>query len=253
MKVSIVLPTYNEVDNIVRLVRAIIGQVPPAWDYQVLVVDDNSPDGTHRAVCEAFVDNPSIVPVLRTADRGLARSIRTGLEASTGERIVIMDTDFTHDPAEIPRILHVLEICDIVAGSRFCAGGSMEDVPHYVCSLIYNWFIRVVLRTQIQDNLSGFLGIRRSVLDHIPFDRVFYGYGEYCFRFLHYGQRAGCRIIELPVEYRTRQKGASKSNFWKLLLTYTRELFLLCLDVRRERHLRHAPGPPAGGGDGKRA
>jgi dolichol-phosphate mannosyltransferase len=254
MTVSVVLPTYNELENIVPLVRAVLDRLPPGGPHQVLVVDDNSPDGTHRAVREIFAGDTRVVPILRTADRGLAKSIRAGIEASHGERIVILDTDFTHDPAEIPRILHLLEISDIAVGSRFCAGGAMEDVPHYLCSLIYNWFARIVLRTQIQDNLSGYLGLRRTALEGLPYDRIFYGYGEYCFRLLHYTQRAGCRILELPVHYTTRQKGASKSQFMKLLFSYTYALLRLRLDILREppRPQASQPAPPGVGDRGAR-
>jgi dolichol-phosphate mannosyltransferase len=234
MKVSVVLPTYNEVDNIVGLVNSIISIMPADSDYEILVVDDNSPDGTFQTVQREFKKNPAVVPILRTVDRGLAKSIRTGLEHVTGEQIVIMDTDFTHDPSEIPKMLHLNRVFDLVVGSRFCAGGSMEDVPHYVCSLLYNWFVRVVLRTQIQDNLSGFLVLTRTSLESLPFDRIFFGYGDYCFRLLHYSQRRGLNIIEMPIRYQTRQKGKSKSVFWQLLFSYSSALFKLKLKAARE-------------------
>ena len=96
-----------------------------------------------------------------------------------------MDTDFTHDPAEIPKLLHVGEVYDIVSGSRFCAGGSMQDTQHYLSSLAYNWMIRLVLRTQIQDNLGGYFTMRREKLRQLPLDLIFCGYGDYFFRLLH--------------------------------------------------------------------
>ncbi|TMI99061.1 MAG: glycosyltransferase family 2 protein [Bacillati bacterium ANGP1] len=107
-KVSVILPTYNEAGNIIDLVNAIIQQIPRDYDYEIIVVDDNSPDNTHGLVRETFQANPKVVPVLRTVDRGFAKSIREGIERAGGDRIVVMDTDFTHDPAEIPRLLHVL-------------------------------------------------------------------------------------------------------------------------------------------------
>jgi dolichol-phosphate mannosyltransferase len=132
-------------------------------------------------------------------------------------------------------MIHLLQVSDLVVGSRFCPGGSMEDVPHYLCSLAYNWFARIVLRTQIQDNLSGFLGLSRACVQKLPYDRIFWGYGDYCFRLLHYAQRRGARVLEMPVQYKTRQKGKSKSVFWKLLLSYTRELVKMRLSLRQER------------------
>jgi len=234
MKVSVILPTYNEAANIVGLVEKIIENIPQEWDREIIVVDDNSPDGTYQVVASTFESNPAVVAVLRSEDRGLAKSIRAGVERSNGDQIVVMDTDFTHDPFEIPKMLHVSKVYDIVSGSRFCPGGDMGSYRHYLCSLIYNWFVRIVLHTQIQDNLGGFFTITRHCLAVLPFDKIFFGYGDYYFRLLHYAQRAGMSIIEVPAYYNTRQKGSSKSRFWKLLLDYTAALVKLKLDTRRE-------------------
>lgn len=228
MKVSVVLPTYNEVGNIVPLVTAILSQVA-GHEAQIIVVDDASPDGTLEAIREEFAGDVRVVPMLRTSNRGLANSIRAGLDRSHGDFVIIMDTDFTHSPEEIPRMLHLLQVADVVIGSRFCPGGSMQDNAHYVCSLAYNWIIRILLRTQIQDNLSGFLGLRRSCIDKLPLDKIFWGYGDYCFRLLHYAQRNNAQMLEMPVKYLTRTKGRSKSVFWKMLVSYT--VALACLRV----------------------
>jgi len=229
-KVSIVLPTYNESGNIIDLVKAIIQQIPPVYDYEIIVVDDNSPDNTHGLVRETFQANQKIVPVLRTVDRGFAKSIREGIERASGDRIVVMDTDFTHDPAEIPRLLHVGELYDIASGSRFCSGGNMQDLTHYIVSMLYNWVLRIVLRTQVQDNLGGYFTMRKSDILRLPLDRIFFGYGEYFFRLIHHGQRHGMSIVEIPAVYRTRKAGTSKSKFGKLLFTYT----IAAIKLKRE-------------------
>src|SRR5436190_4971243 len=169
-RVSIILPTFNEVGNIVALVHAITAAIPAGWDHEIIVVDDNSPDGTHEAVRQAFIDDPRVIPILRTKDRGFAKSIRAGLERASAERVVIMDSDFTHDPVEIPRLLHVGEIYDIVSGSRFCAGGRMGDIGHYIASMLYNWMLRILLRTQVQDNLGGYFTARRAAVLRLPLD-----------------------------------------------------------------------------------
>jgi len=158
-KVSVVLPTYNESGHIVDLVKNVIDNIPSGWEYEIFVVDDNSPDHTHDVVTNAFRDNPSVIAVLRTFDRGFAKSIRTGIERASGNQIIVMDSDFTHDPVEIPRLLQVGAVYDIVSGSRFCAGGRMMDTAHYLASMLYNWFVRIVIRTQIQDNLGGYFTI----------------------------------------------------------------------------------------------
>ena len=225
MKATIVLPTYNEAENIVELVRAILKNRPEGWEYEVLVLDDNSPDGTFERVQTHFRDERVVSAILRTSDRGLAKSLRAGAEQAQGDWVVFMDSDFTHDPADLPKMLHLAAVFDVVIGSRFCAGGTMEDTWHYMMSLAYNWFIRVVLRTQVQDNIGGYVAIRKDALRTLPWDAIFFGYGDYCFRLLHHAQQRGMTIIEMPVHFRTRQKGASKSHFAWLLLSYTGALF----------------------------
>lgn len=234
MKVSVILPTYNEAGNIVALVQEILKVMPNGIDPEVIVVDDNSPDQTYNIVKEAFASNPLVRVLLRTQDKGFAKSIRYGIENAQGDPVLIMDTDFTHDPKEIPKMLHVSKAYDIVSGSRFCSGGNMQDKKHYLASMIYNWMVRIVLRTQVQDNLGGFFIISKMKLERLPFDRIFIGYGEYFFRLLHYAQRHGMTIVEIPAQYVTRKEGSSKSNFVKMIFSYTRALIQLKRQCIRE-------------------
>jgi dolichol-phosphate mannosyltransferase len=220
-RVCVVLPTFNEAKNIDRLIRAISDACPAQYNLEIVVVDDNSPDRTYHQVCETFAGDPRVSTLLRTSDRGLAKSIRAGIDQSTADFVVVMDTDFTHDPKEIPNLLHVLQICDIVSGSRFCAGGRMSDLQHYVVSLSYNWMLRILLRTQIQDNSGGFFAARRATLLLLPFDEIFFGYGDYFFRLVYFAQRAKMKIIEIPAEYLSRSSGETKSSWLKMFVAYT--------------------------------
>lgn len=231
--VSVVLPTYNESGHIVDLVNEVIASIPVGWEYEVLVVDDNSPDGTCQIVKKAFSNNPNVIPVLRETDRGFAKSIRTGVERASSEFLIVMDSDFTHDPVEIPRLLHVAQVYSLVSGSRFCPGGRMQDTPHYLASMIYNWFLRLIVRTQIQDNLGGYWATRTNLVRGLPMDRIFFGYGEYYFRMLHYMQHAGATIVEIPAQYVVRKTGNSKSQFVRMLLSYTLAALKLRAEVRR--------------------
>jgi len=235
VKVSIVLPTYNESSNIVDLVEQIIKQTPSPWELEIIVVDDNSPDGTFDTIKDAYAQDQRIIAFLRKEDPGLAKSIRAGIEKATGEQVLVMDTDFTHDPVEIPKMLHLGKMYDVVSGSRFCAGGSMEDQPHYLASLFYNWFIRIILRTQIQDNLGGFFTISRKKLCLLPYDDIFFGYGDYFFRLLNYSQKKRYTVIEIPTHYCTRSKGTSKSNFHRLLCSYSKAIFKFRLKLFLEK------------------
>lgn len=227
MKASVILPTYNEAGNIIGLVEEILAHFPPDVEPEILIVDDDSPDETYEVAKNAFAANRNVRILLRTKDRGFAKSIRAGIEQATGEFIIVMDTDFTHDPVEIPRMLHIARIYDIVSGSRFCAGGNMQDKKHYLASLAYNWLLRALLHTQLQDNLGGYFVMKRDKILSLPLDQIFYGYGEYFFRLLYFAQRGGLKVIEIPAIYRVRTYGSSKSNFLRMLFSYSRAAILL--------------------------
>jgi len=229
MKVSVVLPTYNEAGNIVSLVEKILSVMPTGIQPEVIVVDDESPDNTYKIARQKFELVREVRIFRRTDDRGLAKSIRYGIEQATGDYVIVMDTDFTHDPAEIPRMIQVGEIYDIVSGSRFCAGGNMEEKAHYIASFIYNLILRIIIRTQVQDNLGGFFLIKRKNLKLLPFEKIFYGYGDYFFRMIYYAEKKNYSIIEIPTFYANRRKGKSKSNFIKLLFTYSCSAFRLVI------------------------
>jgi dolichol-phosphate mannosyltransferase len=236
--VSVILPTYNERDNIGDLIDAIVAQLAPLGQpYEVLVVDDNSPDGTADYLQSRYglVEQGTqqwqamlgaqgrLRLVVRTVDKGLAKSIRHGLEIAGGQTLVVMDTDFNHDPAMIPQMVDFLRYYDLVIGSRFVMRGGMEDGLRYRMSLLYNVFIRAVFHTQIQDNLSGFFAVRREQLATLTplFDRIFYGYGDYFIRLLLAAWRGGWKILEVPVFYILRRHGDSKTGFWRIFRDYT--------------------------------
>jgi dolichol-phosphate mannosyltransferase len=233
--VSVILPTYNERENIGDLVEAIRANLEPLGiHYEVIVVDDSSPDGTAQVVrarfdpeegCSlvAFTPARSVRLCVRTQDKGLAKSIRHGLEIARGETVVVMDTDFNHDPAMIPQMVDLLRYYDLVIGSRFVMRGGMEDAFRYRMSLFYNVFIRVLFHTQIQDNLSGFFAVRRTRLHELEplFGRIFHGYGDYFIRLLLVAWRRDWHILEVPVFYILRRHGDSKTGFVRILRDYT--------------------------------
>jgi dolichol-phosphate mannosyltransferase len=227
--VSVILPTYNESSNIVQLVNAVAENIPSGWDYQILVVDDDSPDDTLGTVNIAFKDDSRVISILRTEEKGFAKSIRAGIEHASGERIIVMDSDFTHDPVEIPKLLHIGEIYDFVSGSRFCAGGNMVDTTHYLLSMVYNWSLRLLIHTQVQDNLGGYFSARREMILGLPLDEIFFGYGDYYFRLLHFVQRRQSSIVEIPAVYLPRREGKSKSNWLGMFVSYTLAGFKLKL------------------------
>lgn len=242
-KVSIILPSYNEAENIVPLVRALRGSV--TVPHEILVMDDDSRDGTGYLAQKVFAEDSCVTVHIRQGHPGLANSIREGIERGRGEKVLVMVTNFKHDPALTPLLLHVSECADIVMGSRFCAGGNMEYKLRYVLSLVYNWFIRLVLRTQVQDNLFGYFIMEREKLMKLPLDRIFYGYGDYFFRLLWYGQHQGYSIIEIPAFCRSIQGDEVKWHNVKVFVRYTREVLRLWMVAMRHRRGRKRGSGPA--------
>ena len=230
--VGIVLPTYNEEGNITKLIEKLLRVLSEDYSLEVVVVDDDSTDETRATVAASFMEDPRVRLIHRTVHPGLAASIRTGIDSISAHRVVVMDSDLTHDPMELPRMLHVAQVFDLVSGSRFCEGGSMASRRHYIASLAYNWLLRVILRTQIQDNLGGFWIMKRSQLMKLPLDQIFLGYGDYFFRLLRYAELASFSIVELPAVYGPREYGESKSRFMPMLLSYSSAAITLRRQLR---------------------
>jgi dolichol-phosphate mannosyltransferase len=159
--VSIVLPTFNEKDNIVPLVEELRSRLrAEGYSYEILVIDDQSPDGTGSVVMAVFADDPGVRVTIRRKSAGLAYSIREGIECSTGAIILVMDADFNHKPADAVLLFQVAQYVDLVIGSRFIVGGGMSSLQRYYLSYFYNIFLRASLGTRLDDNLSGLFAIK---------------------------------------------------------------------------------------------
>ncbi len=226
--ISVILPTYNEQGNIVPLIsqlKDLLASTPK----EIIVVDDDSPDGTAQRVRDAFADDEEIRLIVRHENRGLANSIREGIENASGDVIVVMDSDGNHRPEDVVMLLHVASNVDIVIGSRFIYGGGMSNRFRYYSSYLFNIFMRLAIGTRLDDNLSGFFSIHREKLFALDFDKIFWGYGDYFFRLLLLCQRQGFRLVEVPVFYGERKHDVSKTGFLRVLARYTSEVLRLIL------------------------
>lgn len=232
--ISVVLPTYNERDGICELVAEILAVTRRAeLDVEVLVIDDDSPDGTGPLVEATFKDDPAVRVHVRRGERGLASAIRRGLAEAHGDLLVVMDSDGNHDPALVPLMARCAEDFDVVIGSRYVLGGGMlTSAFRYWASYAFNVFIRIVLMLRIHDHLSGYLAFRRTLLDRLDGDRIFYGYGDYAIRLLWQVVRGGGRVLEIPTVYRFRRGGESKTRFLAYFWTYTGSVLRLRLARR---------------------
>lgn len=221
-RLSIVLPTYNEaatISAVVAELRAVLDR--QSAPHEILVLDDASPDGTADRVTADHGECDGVRVIRRAPPRGLAVSIREGLERARGDVLVVMDADFNHDPADVPRLLAHLDECEVVGGSRFLPGGGMYSQRRQLGSRLMNLVIRAVVRTGVRDNLSGFFALRRATLARLPFDAIFFGYGDFYFRLLWYARRSGARIREIAVTYRPRAGGESKTPLVRTAFKYT--------------------------------
>ena len=229
MKISVILPTYCEAGNIGRLIEAIeTNLISGDWEVEIIVVDDNSPDGTAQEVRKLLpLQGAAITCLVRTQERGLATAIKYGIQHASGEVVLVMDTDFNHSPANLPLMVENLRQFDMVIGSRFVRGGGMEDRLRYFCSALFNLFIRIVLQNPVHDNLCGYFAIQRQQLLRLDLDAIFTGYGEYFIRLVSLAQRAGLTIKEIPVFYSLRTSGESKSHFVSMIWNYTGTTFSL--------------------------
>lgn len=226
-KLSIVIPTYNESNNIVPLIEKIYqtmnGHTPQIDAPEVLVIDDNSPDGTAHICQSLLAKYPSLKVVVRTDTRGLASAVRRGILESSGDIIVAMDADFSHDCNVIPELSAAVEngIADIAIASRYVRGGKMVAPPHLsIGSRALNCFIRTVLRLPVKDLTGGFFAAKRASLQALDSETIFTGYGDYFFALLYKGYRKGLRMMEIPFGYNARQSGLSKTNFFRAGFSY---------------------------------
>lgn len=227
--ISVILPTYNEKGNILDLVFE-IKVLLEGRSKEIIVVDDNSPDKTADAVREKFAGDPEVVVIVRTADKGMAKSIRTGLENARGSRFVVMGSDFNHLPRYIPFMVDALEHYDGVFGSRFLYGSWMSSFIHHKLSWSFNIFVRALLGGSITDNLYGYYAIRRTVIERCRYDDIFWGFGDYAIRLLYYLEIERASLLQIPMIVGERRAGVGNRAWVKTLIQYLVTTFGLVLN-----------------------
>ena len=213
--VWLVLPTYNEAENVELFLAAVLERLGP--DDRVLVVDDNSPDGTGRLADEFALHEPRVEVLHRPAKEGLRRAYIAGFKralAAGAEYVMEMDSDFSHDPKDIPRLIEAAGGADLVLGSRYVAGGGVTDwgLLRQAVSRGGSWYARVILGIGIRDLTGGFKCFRRAVLERIDIDDVHAdGYG-FQIELTYRAVKAGFRVVEVPIVFRDRRAGKSKMH-----------------------------------------
>jgi dolichol-phosphate mannosyltransferase len=228
---SVVLPTYNERENIGPLIKGILAHVQQPLE--VIVVDDDSPDGTWQVVQKMAERDSRIRLVHRTHERGLTSALMAGIHQARGGVVAWMDCDLSMPPEVLPLLLAETGQADLAVGSRYVKGGA--DVGHSLVGRVFSRTINLVasllLGWEIKDYTSGFMAVRRSVFDHITLQG---DYGEYCIDLLARARRLGFTIHEVPYQCVPRMRGESKtatnalgyiSRGWNYVVTVVRLRF----------------------------
>ena len=209
MDISIILPTYNERGNIRLLIQSILRVIRKDRQIEIIVVDDDSPDGTWKVVKKLEAEVSPIRLIRRVKERGLASAIQTGISTATGTIIVWMDCDFSHPPELIPSMIEEIGKFDIVVASRFVEGGKSEySMVRTWASLLVGYFARLILNPSVRDYTSGFVACRREVFDKVALTGR---HGEYFIGFVYRCLKNGFSILEIPYTCASRRSGESKT------------------------------------------
>ncbi len=219
MNVLVVVPTYNERDNLPVLVPAVLERS----GYRMLVADDGSPDGTGALADELAAEWGGRLRVLhRTGRRGLGRSYVEAFRTAIAEPVDLvcqMDADLSHDPGQLPALVEAARDHDLVLGSRYLTGISVVNWPlrRIVLSTTANFYIRAITRLPVQDCTGGFRCWRREALARLPLDRIVSDGYSFQIEMLWEASRLGFRITEVPIVFVERREGQSKLDRHVLL------------------------------------
>jgi dolichol-phosphate mannosyltransferase len=212
----LVLPTYNEAENLEALVTKARQCLPAGAS--ILIVDDSSPDGTGDLADRIAGEDAAVEVLHRPVKEGLGPAyiagFRRALDAGAG-RVLEMDVDFSHDPADLPRLLAAIDAgADLAVGSRYIPGGGVEDWPaaRRLISRSGSTYARFVLGVGIHDLTGGFKCFRREVLEAIDFASVQSKGYSFQIEMTYRAIQRGYRVVEVPIVFRDRQKGTSKMD-----------------------------------------
>ncbi len=209
---AVIIATYNEFHNVPKLIREIKDVLP---DCLVLVVDDNSPDGTAKAVRELGI--PGVKVMVRTKSRGYGTAIRDGLLKACelgANRIATIDADFSHNPKELPMMFEGLNHADVMIGSRYCGGVRVMNwqMKRLFLSSFANLYVRKILGLPAEDCTSGYRAYRRSVLKKMKLKSIRTNGYAFLVEMLWRAMKRDARVHEHPIVYVERREGESKMS-----------------------------------------
>ncbi len=245
MKIAIVIPTYNEADNLPLLVGELLAQ--PLDMPHLFIVDDASPDGTGQVADRLAARSPEQMTVIhRVGARGLGLAYLEGFRRALeygAEAIIQMDADFSHAPTFVPRLVERIGEYDVVVGSRYVSGGRTDEqwgIGRYLLSWWANWYARSILGLGTRDATAGFKCWRGSALGSIDLNTVRSNGYIFQVEMTFISERLGLRILELPIYFEDRRVGRSKMTI-PVKFEAAWRVWQVGL---RHRHLRPLVGPP---------
>ena len=231
VKAVLCLPTYNERENLERMLHALADK-----GVEVLVIDDNSPDGTGQLADRLAADLDFVSVLHRERKEGLGPAYLAGFRralAHGADLVLEMDCDFSHDPADVPRLIEAARDAELVLGSRYVDGGAIANwgpVRRFV-SAGGSFYARVLLGIPVHDLTGGFKCIRREVLETIDLDAITSRGYAFQIETTYRAVRAGFRVVEIPIRFADREEGGSKMSHaivvegvWKVPLLRLRAL-----------------------------
>ena len=217
MQITVIIPTYNEAENLPKLVSALFS-LP--LDLRVLIVDDNSPDGTGEIADALSAEYPEKINVLhRKGKLGLRTAYLTGIQlalATPTDAIAQMDADFSHEPARLVDMAELLKTREVILGSRYIPGGRVDEnwpLWRKALSAFGNFYARTILNFKLRDVTTGYRLWRRETLEGMPLDRIQSNGYIFLVEMIYMAYSLGYRVGEVPIYFADRQWGKSKMSF----------------------------------------
>jgi len=229
VKISVVIPTYNEEANVPILLQKTHGILQIAgYAHELIVVDDGSTDATRTRILSLAASIPEILLIPRDNEKGLASAMVRGYNEARGEYLAAMDADLAHDPEHLPEILKLLDSgeADFVIGSRYVSGSSFEGKPllNKITSLVGQFLVKIILRIKVKDTSNNYRVFRRAVWEKIK--NHLHPDGNIMLTEIVYAATKNNFVIrEIPIIYRERRAGKSKLNIFKETIRFFKNIF----------------------------
>ncbi len=220
MKITVVLPTYNEAENLPKMIDALTALA--IEDFSILIVDDNSPDGTGKIADEIAAKRPDVSVLHRPGKQGLGTAYIQGFRealAHGADAVQQMDCDFSHSPSYIPQMIETMKNCDcdIVIGSRYIKGGRLDERWGIGRKLLSWWansvYVRMILHTKAKDATGGFRLWKREVLEGMDLSRIRSNGYVFQVETIYVAEKLGYTSTEIPIYFEDRRLGQSKMSF----------------------------------------